>query len=187
MLSPANSTLSIRWSAKSRRYLYVDASRTANSQKPLLGMPALERAGLPRLPRRGAHGPMPPPSSLELGPAMGSNPAMNLDARTDDLLVVLCTVPSDTVAESIATALVTERLAACVSIVQGVRSVYRWKGDLCRDDELQLVIKTTQPRLDELAARVHALHPYETPELICLPITTASSAYAAWLRGETAR
>lgn len=84
-------------------------------------------------------------------------------------------------AERIARALVEERLAACVNVVPGVVSVYRWKGAVTRDDELLLLIKTRGEKLDELRARLVALHPYELPEVIALPIAGGHAPYLDWI------
>ena len=102
-----------------------------------------------------------------------------------ELLVVLCTVPDAAVAERIATALVEERLAACVNLVPGATSIYRWEGKLQRDAELLLVIKTAAERLAALTARVQALHPYEVPEIIALPITMGARPYLDWITEST--
>jgi periplasmic divalent cation tolerance protein len=64
-----------------------------------------------------------------------------------------------------------------------LHSIYRWQGEICRDEELLLIIKTTRSRYGELEARVRALHPYEVPEVIALPIACGSAPYLAWLRG----
>lgn len=96
-------------------------------------------------------------------------------------LVVLCTVPNAPVAETLASALVEARLAACVNVIGGVVSVYRWEGAVQRDDELMLVVKTTREAFAELEARIHALHPYEVPEVIALSIEAGSERYLRWL------
>jgi periplasmic divalent cation tolerance protein len=98
-----------------------------------------------------------------------------------DVLVVLVTVPDATVAETLAEALVGEGLAACVNIVPQVRSIYRWKGAVERDDELLCLVKTTRDGFERVRARVVALHPYEVPEVIALPVETGHAAYLAWL------
>jgi periplasmic divalent cation tolerance protein len=99
------------------------------------------------------------------------------------VLVALVTVPTRAVGTRIAKALVEERLAACVNIVPGVRSIYAWKGRVCDDRELLLVIKTTRGRYAALERRVKAMHPYEVPEVIALPIVRGSSGYLKWVRG----
>ncbi|HEY8010495.1 MAG TPA: divalent-cation tolerance protein CutA [Rudaea sp.] len=101
------------------------------------------------------------------------------------VLIVLCTCPDDTVGERIATALVEERLAACVNRLPGVASTYRWQGKVCRDSEQLLLIKTTCERFDALRERIVELHPYELPEVIALDITTGLDRYLAWVVAET--
>ncbi len=110
---------------------------------------------------------------------------MDWKSETDDVRFVLCTVPDQQIAETLARALVTEALVACVNIVPHVRSIYRWKGQLCDDAELLLVMKTTEARLASLADRVRQLHPYETPELIAAPLVGGLGAYIDWVRSET--
>jgi len=100
-------------------------------------------------------------------------------------LVVLTTVGSDEQADGVASALVGERLAACVNVVKGVTSIYRWEGKIARDEERLLVIKTTRARFDAVRERILALHAYEVPEIVALPIVAGSEAYLDWLRGET--
>ena len=102
-----------------------------------------------------------------------------------DVLVVLVTVPSREDGERIAEALVGEGLAACVNLVGPIRSVYRWQGEICRDDEQLLAIKTTRARYAALEARARALHTYETPEVIALPVAAGSAAYLDWVGGAT--
>jgi periplasmic divalent cation tolerance protein len=103
---------------------------------------------------------------------------------SSDVLVVLSTLPLDK-ADAIAETLVNERLAACVNLVGPVRSIYRWDGALQKDSELLAIIKTTAARYDEMATRLRALHPYEVPEILALPVGTGYSRYLDWVRGET--
>ena len=98
-----------------------------------------------------------------------------------DALVVLVTVPNAESAERLAEALVGERLAACVNVVGGVRSTYRWKGAVERDDELLCLCKTTRAGCERLRARVLELHPYELPEVIALPIAAGHAPYLDWI------
>ena len=101
-------------------------------------------------------------------------------------LIVLVTVPSRDDGEHIAEALVGEQqLAACVNIVGPIRSIYRWQGEICRDDEHLLLIKTTRTRYAALEARVKTLHSYDVPEVVALPIEMGSAAYLEWLRAMT--
>lgn len=96
-------------------------------------------------------------------------------------LVVLSTVARAEDAERIARALVERRLAACVSVVPGLVSIYRWKGNVERDDERLLVIKTRRERLAPLREAIAELHPYELPELLALPVEAGSPDYLEWL------
>ena len=102
-----------------------------------------------------------------------------------DALVVLVTVGSESEAETIATALLDERLAACVNIGGPIRSLYRWQGRIADDREWQLVIKTRSDLFDALADRVRVLHSYDVPEIIGLPVTVGSPAYMEWLEEAT--
>lgn len=99
--------------------------------------------------------------------------------------VVLLTAPDAEVAGRIARALVEERLAACVNVVPGVRSVYRWEGAVQDDAEQLLVAKTRADRCGALAARVEALHPYELPEVLVLPVSGGSQRYLDWVVSES--
>jgi len=99
-----------------------------------------------------------------------------------DKRVVLVSCGTEEEASRIARALVEERLAACVNIVDApVRSVYRWKGRIETAEERLLLIKTRRGRLKALEAAVKRLHSYETPEMIALPIAEGARAYLAWL------
>jgi periplasmic divalent cation tolerance protein len=98
--------------------------------------------------------------------------------------VVLTTLPTREAAETIARALIEARLAACVQLVDGLRSIYRWQGRVEESTEIQLIAKTTPAASTSLVERLRALHPYDVPEILTLD-ATASAAYAAWLRDET--
>ena len=102
-----------------------------------------------------------------------------------DCSVILVTVSSREEGERIADVLVGEQLAACVNIVGPIRSIYRWENAVQRDDEWLLIIKAPTAQFETLAARVGALHSYQTPEVIALPITAGSAAYLEWLRRVT--
>jgi periplasmic divalent cation tolerance protein len=99
-----------------------------------------------------------------------------------DVLAVLVTVPGEEVALKMGRVLVEERLAACVNLIPGVRSLYWWEGRVAEDAELLLVLKTTRGRLDALRERVLALHPYQVPEVVALPVEAGSAAYLEWVR-----
>ena len=100
----------------------------------------------------------------------------------DQLVLVLTTLPASHDAAAFARTLVEERLAACVNLLPPMSSCYRWEGRVQEDTERQLVIKTTRARVGSLQHRVAALHPYDVPEWLVVPVADASKAYAAWLR-----
>lgn len=98
--------------------------------------------------------------------------------------VVLCTVPPQ-VAETLASTLVEERLAACVNVIAGVVSVYRWKGAVERSTESLLVAKTGDAALARLIARITEIHPYDVPEIVAVDPSEVSRAYLDWVESET--
>jgi periplasmic divalent cation tolerance protein len=100
-------------------------------------------------------------------------------------LLVLTNLPERAAAERIADTLIEKRLAACVNILAPCRSVYRWKGTVQHDEEHPMLIKTTAERYAELEAAVRALHPYELPEIIAVPIGRGLAAYLEWVAAET--
>lgn len=100
---------------------------------------------------------------------------------TSDHIVVFCTVPNADEGARIGRVLVEERLAACVNLVDGLRSIYLWKGAVSDDKEALLVIKTKPAQFEPLRARLVALHPYEVPEVIALPIVAGHEPYLAWI------
>ena len=100
--------------------------------------------------------------------------------------VVLVTAPDAEVGARLARVVVEERLAACVNVVPGVRSIYRWQGAVQDDAEVLLVMKTRADRVDALGARVRELHPNVLPEVIALAAAGGSPDYLAWVRAEAA-
>jgi periplasmic divalent cation tolerance protein len=96
-------------------------------------------------------------------------------------ILVLCGCPNEAVAAHIAATLVQERLAACVNRIAAVRSTYAWNDRLQDEPEVLLFIKTSGSRYAEVELRLRALHPYEVPEIIALPIIGGSGNYLAWL------
>lgn len=100
-------------------------------------------------------------------------------------LVVLVTVGTRDEGDRLAQAVVEERLAACVNVVGPIVSIYHWQGQVQRDDEILLVIKTQRRRFEQLAARLSALHSYDNPEIVALPIVAGATPYLAWLLAET--
>jgi periplasmic divalent cation tolerance protein len=102
------------------------------------------------------------------------------------VLVCFCTCPDTATAQAIAEVLVGERLAACVNVLPGLRSVYRWQGAIERADEALLLIKTVQAQLPALQARMAALHPYELPELVAVEVAGGLAAYLDWIAESSA-
>ncbi len=95
--------------------------------------------------------------------------------------LVLCTCPDQECALGIGERVVEERLAACVSVLPGVTSIFRWEGQLQRETEVMLLIKTSGEVVDALATRLRQLHPYVVPEIIALPITGGLPDYLSWV------
>ncbi|MFT4512021.1 MAG: periplasmic divalent cation tolerance protein [Planctomycetota bacterium] len=102
------------------------------------------------------------------------------DPTSDEVVVVLVTVPVDH-SESLARAVVEEGLCACVNVVPAVRSFFRWQGKVESADEHLLAIKTTTAAFELLQDRVVALHPYDVPEVIALPVAAGLPAYLSWV------
>jgi periplasmic divalent cation tolerance protein len=102
----------------------------------------------------------------------------------DDVVILLCTAPSADVAGALAQQAVEARLAACVNIIEGVRSVYVWDGAVCDEREAQLLFKTTRRSAPALSALLTEQHPYDVPELLLLPVDQAlsSPAYLRFVR-----
>ena len=96
-------------------------------------------------------------------------------------LVIFCTVATMEDAEKISDKLVGEELAACVNVINGIKSIYKWKGDICRDDELLLVIKSKEANFINIKEAILSLHPYDVPEIISLEIKDGHSDYLKWI------
>ncbi|MBF0620255.1 MAG: divalent-cation tolerance protein CutA [Candidatus Omnitrophica bacterium] len=97
-------------------------------------------------------------------------------------IVVLVTAKNAIEAETIARALLEKKLAACCNMIDGVRSLFHWEGKICDEREVLLIIKTRRILFNSLEKAIRAVHSYETPEIIALPITAGSAAYLKWLR-----
>jgi len=102
-----------------------------------------------------------------------------------NVVVILTTMPDDARTDELARTLVDERLAACVNVHASMRSTYRWNGAVECDAERQLVIKTTRERVDAVATRLRALHPYALPEFLVLSVEGGSDAYLRWVAEST--
>ena len=100
-------------------------------------------------------------------------------------IIIFCTVPNKDDAKKISNTLVQEGLAACVSTVDKVSSIFSWDDELCNENELMLVIKTRLELFDKVEAVIKALHSYNVPEIIALPVIKGSKDYLAWVEHET--
>jgi len=110
---------------------------------------------------------------------------MQYPGAVTEARVVLMTVSSEAEGLKVARGLVERKLAACVNVVPGVRSIYRWKGAVQDDRELLLVAKTRAELVDALVAAVKELHSYTVPEVVALPVLAGNPAYLEWVKEET--
>lgn len=101
--------------------------------------------------------------------------------KPDDYVIVLCTCPDPGTAETIARGLVEGSLAACVNILPGVRSIYRWKGLVESSQEQLLLVKTRRGSYAHVEQAIRDRHPYELPEIIAVPMVAGSSGYLVWI------
>jgi periplasmic divalent cation tolerance protein len=108
------------------------------------------------------------------------------DHTDNPVLTVLSTAPDAEVAERIGATLVEERLAACANVLEGVTSIFRWKGEVEREQEVLIILKTTVGGVGRLTERLVALHPYEVPEVLAIPVRTGHGPYLDWVRAEVA-
>lgn len=107
-----------------------------------------------------------------------------MDTHTlPEICVVYCTSPRDQ-SGAIARELLERRLVACVNITP-VRSLYRWEGHICDDEEDLLIIKTKQSLVDDLIETITTIHPYDTPEVITIPLSNGYQKYLDWVASET--
>jgi periplasmic divalent cation tolerance protein len=102
-------------------------------------------------------------------------------AKPSDALIVFMTVPDVDVGAAIARVLVDERLAACVNILPGIRSIYRWQGQVSDEGEVLCLIKTRAALYDRLRERATALHPYQVPELLAVSPAAGNEPYLRWI------
>lgn len=99
-------------------------------------------------------------------------------------IMIVSTTDTMELAEKIAHALVREGMAACVNIVPGIRSIYRWEGKVCDDPELLLLAKSSEENFESVRSRIRQLHSYDTPEVIALPIKEGDPDYLDWLHAQ---
>lgn len=102
-----------------------------------------------------------------------------------DIIVINCTVPNKKVAKDITKILIKHKLAACVSMVDKVHSVFSWDGEVCEEKEILMMIKTRRTNYGKIKLVIEDLHPYTVPEIIALPIVDCSEDYLKWLANET--
>lgn len=102
-----------------------------------------------------------------------------------EALVVLCAFPNGEKARQIGTHLVERQYAACINILPGVESIYRWEDKLCHENEVMVVIKTTRSIFPVMRRELAALHSYDEPEIIAMPVVDGSAGYLNWLSDQT--
>ena len=117
--------------------------------------------------------------------AAGPGRAVCDNRRPMPVFLILSTCPDTDTAQRLARILVGERLAACVSLLPGAVSTYRWQGRVEQAEEVQLLVKTCADRLDALTAAITHLHPYEVPEILALTPSAGLPAYLDWIRAQT--
>lgn len=103
----------------------------------------------------------------------------------EEVVICLTTFPDSEKAGQIGTIWVESQLAACVNLLPGTESIYRWEGKTERSQEVLAIVKTTRARLPELESSLRELHPYDLPEFLVLPPESGCGAYLAWVRRET--
>jgi len=111
--------------------------------------------------------------------------ALLMKKSVGQVLVILVTTVNKEEAVRIGKGMVNARLAACANIIQGVQSIYRWKGKVVKAQEALLILKSTRPRYRALEKAIKAMHTYETPEIIALPVMEGLDQYMGWVRSET--
>lgn len=102
-----------------------------------------------------------------------------------DIIVIYCTVPSKKLANNITKVLMKHKLAACVSMVDNVKSVFSWDGEICEEKEILMMIKTRRANYGKVKLVIEDMHSYSVPEIIALPIVDCSEDYLKWLVKET--
>jgi periplasmic divalent cation tolerance protein len=98
-----------------------------------------------------------------------------------DVRLVFMTAPDEALAAQIAEALIAQELVACANILPGIRSLYRWEGEVCDDPEVLVIFKTLEGKVPLVTERIQALHPYDCPEVVSIAVDGGSPAYLAWV------
>lgn len=107
-----------------------------------------------------------------------------MTAKPTDVVTVIMTAPNAETAEELGRTLVSERLAACANVVPNIVSMYWWEGELQRDDEAMVILKTVRQRAEALEARAVELHPYSVPEVLVLAVSGGHVPYLDWVGNE---
>ncbi len=102
-----------------------------------------------------------------------------------DIIVIYCTVPNKKIAKDITKILMKHKLAACVNMIENIKSVFSWDGEVCEEKEILMMIKTRRSNYGKIKLVIEDLHPYTVPEVIALPIIDCSEDYLKWLVKET--
>jgi periplasmic divalent cation tolerance protein len=105
--------------------------------------------------------------------------------KSSSEIIVIITASSEQEAKSIATALVEEKLAACINIVPAIHSIYWWEGKVCQDSEVMLIGKSVKSLFPSILHRVKSLHSYQVPEIISFPISDGLPEYLSWINNVT--
>ena len=105
--------------------------------------------------------------------------------QVGQVLVILVTAVNQEEARRIGKGMVDAKLAACANIIPGIQSIYRWKGKVVKAQEVLIILKSTRPRYRALEKAIKAMHTYETPEIIALPVKEGLDRYIGWVRSET--
>lgn len=105
--------------------------------------------------------------------------------QVGQVLVILVTAVNQKEARRIGKGMVDAKLAACANIIPGIQSIYRWKGKVVKAQEVLIILKSTRPRYRALEKAIKAMHSYETPEIIALPVKEGLDRYIGWVRSET--
>lgn len=108
-----------------------------------------------------------------------------LKKSAEQVLVILVTTENQEEAARIGEEMVNAKLAACANIISGIQSIYRWKGKVVKAEEVLLILKSTKSRYRALEKAIRAMHSYETPEIIALPIKEGLDQYIGWVKSET--
>ena len=103
-----------------------------------------------------------------------------------DIVVIYCTVPTKKLAKEITQVIMKHKLAACISMIENVKSVFSWDGEICEEKEIMLMIKTRRANYGKIKLVIEDVHTYNVPEIIALPIVDCSEDYLKWLVQETA-